>query len=398
VVAGSSAGAGAVAAGSSGAVAAGSSGAVAAGSSGAVAAGSSGAVAAGSGGVPAAGSDAPARTPTFYLGADITDQEPEPAEVRARLLASMQSHGFNAIRLRTFVDPRAADGYDQENGTADLAHTIDFGKQIKAAGMLLSIDFHYSDNWADPGKQCVPIAWQQHPDIASLAAALGDYTRDAIQQLVAAGARPDLVQIGNEITPGMLLHHCDARGLPTGDARVRGSVERWPDLGALLEAGVEAVREVDPSILISLHIDRGGDKTTDTPGSALALSLDWLENAQKYVQIDAFGESCYQRYQGDPASPTRSQLGWRATFQGLAQRYPMLKLFAAEYGPAQREINDVLFELPNEQGLGTFNWQPTTQGDWNTGHDLWRREGAGYAEQPDLQLYKQMQQDYAARL
>jgi arabinogalactan endo-1,4-beta-galactosidase len=332
------------------------------------------------------------------MGADVTDQESAPPELRERLLDSMIAHGFNAIRLRTFVDPRAADGYDKANGYADLAHTIEFGRQIKARGMFLSVDFHYSDNWADPGKQCVPIAWQRYTTIAELASALGDYTRDAITQLVAANARPDLVQVGNEITPGMLLHRCDADGLPTGDHSVRGSSERWPDLGALLKAGVDAVREVDPSILISLHIDRGGDKTTDTPGTALNVSADWLSQASKYVRIDAFGESCYQRYQGDPASAARSQATWRSTLSGLAQRFPEIKLFAAEYGPAQREINDVVYELPDQQGLGTFNWQPTTEGDWNRGHDLWRRSGDSYSEQPDLALYEQMKLDYADRL
>jgi arabinogalactan endo-1,4-beta-galactosidase len=68
------------------------------------------------------------------------------------LVTSATLHGINSIRLRTFVDPKASDGYDKANGNCDLAHTIAFGKQIKAAGMGLLVDFHYSDNWADPGK------------------------------------------------------------------------------------------------------------------------------------------------------------------------------------------------------------------------------------------------------
>jgi arabinogalactan endo-1,4-beta-galactosidase len=64
----------------------------------------------------------------------------------------------------------------------------------------------------------------------------------------------------------------------------------------------------------------------------------------------------------------------------------------------QREINDVVFALPNEHGLGTFNWEPTTRGDWNTGHDLLRRSGDGYQQEADLELYDAMKADYAARL
>jgi arabinogalactan endo-1,4-beta-galactosidase len=357
-----------------------------------------GTAAGGSAGAAGAGGQQGSFKASFYIGADISDQETAPEATRANLLTLMKSHGFNYIRLRTFVDPKAADGYDRTNGYDDIAHTVAFGKQIKDAGMGLLVNFHYSDNWADPGKQCVPIAWQNHATIAELASALHDYTKDAITKLIAGGARPDMVQIGNETTPGMLLHRCDSGGQPTGNNPITGSTSNWANLGALLKAGVDAVREVDPGILVSFHIDRGGDKATDTKGAALQLSVDWLTNAMKYATPDAFGESCYQRYQGDPNSTANTKASWTSTFAGLATKFPNVKLFAAEYGPMEREINDVVFGLANQQGIGTFNWEPTTQGDWNTGHDLLRRSGANYTAQPDLALYDQMKIDYASRL
>src|SRR6185295_6791051 len=94
----------------------------------------------------------------------------------------MKAHGFNAARVRTFVDPRAADGNSKTAGFYDVAHTVTFGKQIKDAGLFFLLDFHYSDNWADPGKQCVPVAWQGAATITDLATLLHDYTRDAIAQ------------------------------------------------------------------------------------------------------------------------------------------------------------------------------------------------------------------------
>ncbi len=338
------------------------------------------------------------RANLFEIGADITDQEPQPAATRGNLLTIMKSHGFNYIRLRTFVDPKAADGYDQTNGYDDITHTVDFGKQIKDACMGLLVDFHYSDNWADPGKQCVPVAWQGYTNITDLATAVHDYTKDAITKLVAGGARPDMVQIGNETTPGMLIHRCDSGGQPTGNNPITGSTSNWANLGALLKAGVQGVKDVDPTILISFHIDRGGDKPTDTAGAALNTSINWLTNAMKYVTPDAFGESCYQAYQGDPNSTANTKTTWTNTFAGLVAKFPSMKFFAAEYGPLQREINDVLFNLPNNQGIGTYNWEPTTQGAWNTGHDLLRRNGTTYTAQPDLALYDQMKIDYASRL
>jgi len=146
---------------------------------------------------------------------------------------------------------------------------------------------------------------------------------------------------------------------------------------------VKGVTDVDPNILISLHIDRGDD---------LASSRNFITNARTQgVEFDAFGESCYTAYQGQPSA-------WQATFTALATQFPDLKLFIAEYGPEQKAANDMMFNLANEQGLGTFNWEPTTQGSWNTGHDLLRRSGSTYNAQPDLALYDQMTTDYASRL
>jgi arabinogalactan endo-1,4-beta-galactosidase len=320
---------------------------------------------------------------SYYIGADVTDQEPQPDATRQNLLTTMQAHGFNYIRVRTFVDPKAADGYDQQNGYDDITHTVAFGKQIKDAGMGLLVDFHYSDNWADPGKQCVPVAWQSYTTIADLATAVHDYTKDAITKLIAGGARPDMVQIGNEITPGMLIHRCDGSGHPTGENPITGKISNWTNLGALLKAGVQGVKDVDANILIALHIDQG---------DGLATSKSFITNAQNQgVKFDAFGESCYTAYQGDPS-------GWKNTFDSLSTQFPALKLYIAEYGPEQRAANDIIFGLANDQGIGTFNWEPTTQGDWNTGHDLLRRSGSTYTAQPDLALYDQMKVDYASRL
>ena len=156
---------------------------------------------------------------------------------------------------------------------------------------------------------------------------------------------------------------------------------------------------MDPAILTVLHIDRCGDKTTETPGSALSTSKWFIDNAVKQgVAFEVFGESCYQRYQGDPNNPTTTKAGWTKTFTSLASAYPNLRFMAAEYGPMQREINDVVFGLPNQQGIGTFNWEPESGGDWNTGHTLFDWGSTGFTAQPDLKLYDEMKVDYASRL
>lgn len=333
---------------------------------------------------------------TYWMGMDVSFEGGQPEATRANLLSVLKQHGINSIRLRTFVDPKASDGYDKSSGACDLAHTIAFGKQIKAAGMGFLVDFHYSDNWADPGKQCVPIKWQSYTTIAQLATAVSDYTKDAITQLVAGGARPDMVQIGNETTPGMLIHRCDGGGQPTGDNPITGRTSNWANLGALLKAGVDAVKAVDPKILTSFHIAKGGDHTDGS--SALSTSVNWLTNALKYTSVDAFGESCYQTYQGDANSASHSKTIWQTVEGGLASKFPNIKIFVAEYGGAPREINDVIYGLPNQQGLGTFYWEPTMAGAWNPGVTLLARSGSTYTPTSNMSVYDQMKTAYASRL
>ena len=361
-----------------------------------------GGMAAGAGGAPGAGGSltggggAMTIGASYFIGADITDQETQPAATRANLLTLMKAHGFNYVRLRTFVDPKAADGYDKTNGFDDIAHTVAFGKQVKDAGMGFLLDFHYSDNWADPGKQCVPVAWQSITTIAALATAVHDYTKDAITQLIAGGARPDMVQIGNEETPGLLIHLCDSRGLPlagiagynavNGALYLYSSTDKgappaggppaggWNNLGMLLNAAAAGIKEVDTGIKIVIHLDRGND---------LASSRNYIMNATaKGVPFDVFAESCYVNVQGQPAD-------WQATFSALSTQFPTVKLMISEYSTQQRAANDIIFQLPIQQGIGTFNWQPT---------DLWTRSGANYTAQADMSIYDQMKTDYASRL
>jgi arabinogalactan endo-1,4-beta-galactosidase len=142
---------------------------------------------------------------------------------------------------------------------------------------------------------------------------------------------PDMVQIGNEITPGLMTD----RG---------GSVQNWSQLGALLKAGIAAVKEVDPKILVALHIDKGGDN---------AATRRWVDAAlAQGVEFDVLAESCYSRWQGQPSA-------WKANFEDLVARYPQLSFLIAELATEVREANQIMYNLPEGKGLGTFIWEPT---------------------------------------
>src|SRR5262249_33160206 len=179
--------------------------------------------------------DAPGGGPVFsasyHMGADISwvqhDEQygatyVDTDGVQKDILALLKNHGFNSVRLRTFVDPKAADGYDQVDGFADLAHTVTMAQRLKQDGTGRLLAMNYSANWADPSKQCIPVAWQRDTTIAQLAQHVHDYTVSVISALKNAGAAPIKVQIGYEITPGMLIHVCNAMGMPTSTNAVNG--------------------------------------------------------------------------------------------------------------------------------------------------------------------------------
>jgi arabinogalactan endo-1,4-beta-galactosidase len=317
------------------------------------------------GAAPAPGQDGAAPAlPPFLIGADISSVQQAVAGgatfvdddgTERDLLSLLVRHGFNAVRLRTFVAPTQT-APDPQGGTfapystqgyCDLAHTVTVAQAVKAAGLGFLLDFHYSDTWADPTKQVKPAAWAAD-DLPSMATSLHDYTKNAVAQLVAAGARPDLVQVGNGVTQGIELSPGTALG-PVSD---------WSALASLLKAGIAAVHEVDPSIRILMHLDR----CDDAAGSA-----SWITSAMSQgVDFDVFGESCYTATQGSPTA-------WQTTYAALAAQFPALQFAIAEYNadsadPSEiRKANDVVFGLPDHRGLGAFFWEPTESGSWGPG-------------------------------
>jgi arabinogalactan endo-1,4-beta-galactosidase len=342
--------------------------------------------------------DAGANLPAYLIGADISNVQQQEDDGVAftdtdgtsqDVVQILKNHGFNFARLRTFVDPSAADGYATMMSVAqpycDLANTIAMAKRIKAAGLGWELDFHYSDNWADASMQVIPLAWQGD-SLSEMAAALGDYTRDAIAQLVGAGVRPDMVQIGNEITPGLLL--------TPGD--VTGSTSNWDNLALFLNAGIEAVHAVDPTIKIMLHLDRGGDNAGTTA---------WVNAALAHgVHFDVLGQACYTNVQGDPST-------WLSNFDALVTQYPALQLMIVEYSESAddlsggvdiwRQANDIIFNLAGKRGLGTTVWEPS--GWQETLFDAQGRTSAADLPNPFLPgapriaLYDQMASDYGLR-
>jgi len=334
---------------------------------------------AGDGGAPGDGgseSGGGASDFAFFLGADISGVEEKDGTTfvdtdgqTKDILDLLANHGFNYIRLRTFVDPGAPYGYaSTENGCAgksenygDQAHVIAQGKRVKAAGMGFLLNFHYSDVWADPGNQIVPEAWRDISTIDGLADQVKSYTKQYIEAAILDGARPDMVQVGNEITPGMLMHapggSTDCWGNNPAGHSPSGSTSNWDNLALLLKAGIAGVREVDPSMQIMLHTENTDD---------LAGVRWWVQNARsRDVDFDILGLSAYTAFQGTPAT-------WKNTFETMATEYPELAFVIAEYNPQRTAANQVMLDLPNGRGLGTFFWEPTEGGEWGDAMFTWQ--------------------------
>lgn len=306
----------------------------------------------------------------------------------------LKGHGFNYIRLRTFVDPLADYGYGSGAGNCsrkseaygDKDHVVAFAQQIKAAGFGLLLDFHYSDTWADPSKQVIPESWRHLQSIDALAAQVHAYTTDVLEALRSADALPDMVQVGNEITPGMLIHEPSAQTDCYGNHSTtrfgpNGSASNWSNLATLLHSGIRAVQEADDNIQVMLHIENFGD-----PQGVIW----WVDNAlAQGLHFDVLGLSAYEAFQGPIAN-------WRDTAEQLASRYPELKFSIVEYNPQAQLLNDIMRGLPDNRGIGTFFWEPTLSGFW--GQSMFNQTGNTYRAKADaFAPFVQMKEDYGRR-
>jgi arabinogalactan endo-1,4-beta-galactosidase len=151
------------------------------------------------------------------------------------LLDILKGVGVNYVRLRVWNNPRS--GYNNKDKVLQYARTV------KAKGLRLMVDFHYSDSWADPGKQTKPTAWSSH-GISQLQTDVYNYTYDVCTSLKAQGTAPDSVQIGNEINTGMLWN----------DGKVVNS--NFTNLGRLLKAGYNATKACNSDTQVIIHTAR----------------------------------------------------------------------------------------------------------------------------------------------
>lgn len=303
-------------------------------------------------------------------------------------LDAFVANGVDWMRIRVWNDPKSPAGEPYLAGNNDIDTYIRLATLAKRKGFSLLMDFHYSDFWADPGKQMIPKAWRGY-DISQMTEAVYEFTKACLVKAREAGVAPQMIQVGNEITNGMLW--------PVGKLEqpdgTRGNYEHFC---RLVDAGCRACREVLPQARIVLHLERSNDQE---------VYQEFFTRMQEAgIDYDIIGASYYPYWHGTPdelfANLNRCrrfgkeimimELGYgfttkayslggqesrlvidsdRAFVPGLTERYPMTPEGQAEY------IRFILARAREEGIGGVFYWEPL----WIPGDGICWASEAGQA-------------------
>ena len=219
----------------------------------------------------------------YIKGADVStliEQEEHGAVYRDNglpgdLLSILKSYGFNWVRIRLWNDPYSESGEPYGAGTNDLLKLIEISRRTKHLGFKVLLCLHYSDFWADPGKQTMPKMWRGL-GAGELPAAVYSFTSDVLKSLSSADVSPDMVAVGNEITNGLLWPY--------------GLKPQFDNIASFVSAGIRACRDLDPSIPVMIHLDNGGFNE---------MYVEWFDEYTKRGEdFDVIGLSYYPFWHG----------------------------------------------------------------------------------------------------
>lgn len=276
------------------------------------------------------------------------------------LFCLLKACGANMVRLRIWPDPYDEEGNPYGGGMNDLKTTIEIAKRVVENGMEIMLDFHYSDFWADPSKQVKPKAWKALSG-KELETAVYLHTVNTLKALRNQKLIPAMVQVGNEITKGLLWPD--------------GYVDQTERMAALLQAGIKGVREECPNAKIVLHLDFGTDNQ---------MYRQWFDRIEPYaLDFDVIGMSYYPHWNGslqllsDNMNDISSRYGKEVLVAETSIGYTTDTLgckgivFSEEQEKATgypattegqeaflRELYHTVRNVQNNKGIGVFYWEP----------------------------------------
>ncbi|UKT65840.1 glycoside hydrolase family 53 protein [Pedobacter mucosus] len=259
----------------------------------------------------------------------------------------LKDHGINTIRLRTWVNP----SNDKASGHCSAAETVEMAQRAKKWGMRVMIDFHYSDSWADPGKQKKPKAWEGH-DFPTLLKDVYSYTESVMTDLKNAGIYPEWVQVGNETAEGMIYPE--------------GKTSNWSQLSQLINKGYDAVKKVSPATKVILHLDQGDNNNR---------FRTWFDNAALHgAKFDVIGLSYYPFWLDGKPDYTKSIDDLAYNLNDMAKRFNK-EVMIVEIGNEVNKVQntyDMLIaamqkvkDVPSKKGLGVIYWEPEGAQSWS---------------------------------
>lgn len=162
------------------------------------------------------------------------------------ILDIMKKYDVDTIRIRLWNDPWSESGESYGAGENDLKTTLAIAKKVTDAGLGVLLNFHYSDFWADPGKQIKPKAWEGY-SVEELEQAVYDFTADTMKVFKENGINTTMVQVGNELSNGLLWPE--------------GKVPNYDNIAKFVNAGIRGVRAVEKDVPVMIHLDNGGNNT-----------------------------------------------------------------------------------------------------------------------------------------
>lgn len=323
----------------------------------------------------------------FIMGMDVSSVLAEEASgviyydengEETDLFQILADSGINYIRVRVWVDPYDAEGHGYGGGNNDAEAAAEIGKRAAAYGMKLAVDFHYSDFWADPGKQYAPKAWETMT-AEEKGQAIYDYTIESLTSISSAGARIGMVQIGNEINHGM-----------AGEKEPKAVL-------ALLQQASGAVREFDrdKDIKIVVHY------TNPEDSESLLGQVKTLADAG--LDYDVLGISYYSYWHGtmehmqEVVRQIADEYGKQTCIMETAYPYTLedgdgfansvgskdlTESYAATVQGQADNVRDVMAAASSAGALGVFYWEgawvpigPDTQAN----RVRWEMYGSGWA-------------------
>ena len=263
----------------------------------------------------------------------------------------LRRYGANYVRLRLWNDPYNAGGRDYGAGVCDLPTVLILARRAKQNGMKWLLDLHYSDFWADPGKQFTPQDWVALDD-GQLAERVHDYTRDVLREMKAYGAEPDFIQTGNEISYGMMWGERGAAEENLLHCWPSSPEANWARFTRLLVQATKACREECPQAKIVLHVERVSTSQQKDNQDYAALKNFYSQMAAAQIDYDIIGLSYYPYFHG-----IMEEL--EGAIQYLEQAYPEKDIMLVEAGYCAHDAIsgtfDYTYKYPiSDQGQGNF--------------------------------------------